>query len=825
MMIHNLRYALRNFRRQAFFTFINVSGLAVGLAACWLIGLYVMHERSFDRFLPDADRICAVSLQLKMGDQEARTTNTPPPLGPRLAADFPEVELAARTFNLGAVVVRREQPGQAPLIFNESNAMAADTAFLELFGFPMIEGDAAQAIDKPGSLVLTEEMAAKYFGRTSAMGQALYVNDRLFTVTGIVKKLPSNASVQFGFLTPTADFKVIDRFSWSWIWLQMDTWLKLRQPADADYIARLESKFPAMVRAYAPETYARIGQDFDAQLKKGDRYDVELLPLRSLHLDQAGLDSRLSTLGDRRQVQVFGLVGVLTLLLACVNFMNLSTARSMKRAREVGVRKTLGSRRNALIGQFLTETLLLSIVALLFAALLAGAALPLFNRVTGLEWGASTLFAPQTLWMVAALPVIVCLAGGLYPAFYLSGFGAGDILKKASSPGRGIQARLRSGLVVFQFAVSITLMLGALVVFRQLKFAQATTPGLQREHVMVIPVSRQLGESFSLDAFRRQLLQLPAVQHASHTTYLPSMGSFGDFYEPEQGAQSHPVVANLPISSFMTDADFVPALGIELLNGRNFYGNENTNEDSTSVILNEAAVKAIGWQNPVGQWMRYPGNRNQRFQVVGVMRDFHIGSVRTPIEPVAIFHKSSKTYQTWGSYLAVRLQPGAAQQVVEKTAAIWKTMAPAVPFEYDFLDASFARLYRQEARVATVLGVFTGLALLIGCLGLFALSAFMAEQRTKEIGVRKVLGASVAGITGLLARDFLKLVLIAIALATPVAWWLAGRWLTNFAYHIQLNAWMFGAAGLAAIAIALLTISFQSVRAALTNPVNALRSE
>lgn len=293
-----LKLALRSFRKNTFFSAVNIAGLAVGLTACWLITLFVLHERSFDRFLPDADRICAVALDLKMGDEEGRTTNTPPPVGPRLAADYPQIEMTARTFNLGNVVVRRDQPGHAPLVFNESGAMAADTSFLELFGFPMAEGDIHSALDKPASLVLTEKMAEKYFGKEPAVGQSLVVNDRIFTVTGIAQNPPSTSTVQFDFLLPMADFKVVEHFSWSWIWLQVDTWAKLRQKPDGAALAALEAKFPDMVKRYAPAAYERIGQNFEANIRKGDRYNLKLLPLTSLHLDAPDISSRLATLGS-----------------------------------------------------------------------------------------------------------------------------------------------------------------------------------------------------------------------------------------------------------------------------------------------------------------------------------------------------------------------------------------------------------------------------------------------------------------------------------------------------------------------------------------------
>ena len=822
MFLNHIKIALRNFRRQTFFSLVNVIGLAVGLAASWLIGIYVYYEYSYDRFLPLADRICAVAFDIKSGDQEVVTTNTPPPVGPRLVADYPEIELAARTFNLGTVVVRRDKPGE-PIQFNEDYAMAADTSFLQLFDFPMMAGNVSSALDNPEKMVLTEKMAQKYFGDESPIGQSLSVNDHLFTISGVVKNLPATSSVQFNFLMPMAHYRVVENFAWSWIWLQTDTWVRLRKKQSPEIIAGLESKFLKMVRTYAPAAYARIGQDLEKQLANGDRLDVKLLPLETLHLHSKDVNSRLTTLGDQSQVNMFAIIGGLILFLACVNFMNLSTARSVKRSREVGIHRAMGSQRSILISQFLTESMIFSFTAMIVAAVLASLVLPFFNQLTALNLSVSDLFSKNTIAFVIILPIFTGFLGGLYPAFYLSRFKSIDISRMASAPASGGHAGIRSGLVVFQFAVSIALMLGSFIIFRQLNFAQNHSPGLNRENVLIINNARHLGEASSREVFRQKLLQLPEVVSATYSTFLPSQGSFGDFYEPEQGSQSRATVPSLPLDSFLTDASFIPTLGIKIIAGRGF--SSDSKADSTSIILNEAAVKAIGWKNPVGQWLRYPGNRNQRFQVVGVMQDFHESSIRTIIEPTAIFHESSKTYQTWNSALAVRLKPGTEKSVIAKTLLLWKKVVPNVPFENDFLDASFARLYKTEAKTASVLGTFTGLALFVGCLGLFALAAFTAEQRTKEIGIRKVLGASVVGLVTILSKDFLKLVFIAIVIATPVAWYVMQKWLQNYKYQVQIEWWVFAITGATAIFIALLTVSFQSVKAAFMNPVKSLRSE
>lgn len=822
MLANYIRVSLRSGVRQRFFSSINIAGLAVGLAACWLLSVYFFHERTFDNFLPQADRICAVALDLKMGDTEAVTTNTPPPLGLRLASDYPEVEMTARSFDLGEVVVRYDRPDHEPLIFNETTALAVDSTFLELFGFPMQQGDAT-ALDAPESIVLTEKTARKYFGSEPALGKSLALNDRLFKVTGILTDLPSNSTLQFDFLLPTRDFRVVEIFSWSWIWLQMDTWVKFRQPVTNADVAKLEAKFPAMVQKYAPAAFERVGQNLAEQLKRGDRYNVRLLPLTQLHLSYTDLDTRLRTLGDGKQVTMFGFIGLIILLLACINFVNLTTARTVKRAKEVGIRKALGSSRAGLIGQFLVESFLFSLTAILIAVFLVTLALPLFNQLTGITFNRQSLYRTDVLCVVVLLPVLVGLTGGLYPAFYLSGFRTIDTIKQSfTSKNKGLGS-VRSALVVFQFAVSIALMLGAFIVHQQLNFAQQSRAGLQKENVLIINNVRHFATPSEREVFRQKLLQLPQVVQVTHSSFLPSLGSFGDFYEPEQGEQSHPVVANLPISSFLTDEYFVPTLQLQLIAGRNF--RPDALADSSAVILNETAVKTIGWTNPIGKWLRYPGNRNQRFQVIGVMKDFHSASVRTAIEPTAIFHESSKTYRTWGSYMAVRLRPGTEKAFIAQATNLWKTVIPTVPFEYNFLDAAFANLYRTEAQTASVLLVFTGLALFIGCLGLFALAAFTAESRTKEIGIRKVLGATVGELVALLAKEFVRLIAISFVIAVPIAWYAMHEWLQSFAYQTEIRWWIFAAAGLVALLVALVTVSFQAVKAALTNPSKSLRSE
>ena len=821
-MLHNyLKIALRNLVKNKVYSFINIGGLAVGMSACWFLAVFFFHEQRYDFFLPDANRIAAVVLDLKMGDMQGKTTNTPPPLGLRLA-DYPEIELTTRTFNVGEILVKREVKNSQPLVFSESGALAVDSTFLKLFGFELEQGH-TDALNVPLSVVLTQKTAQKYFGNEPALGQNIFFNDQLFVVSGVLKNLPSNSTLHFDFLFPTKSFGVVENFAWSWVWLQMDTWVKFREPIEETSLAKLEAKLPEMIKKYAPAAFERIGMKWEEKVKRGDKYNVKFLPLTKLHLNNTDLDSRLNTLGNGEQVKVFGIIGIIILLLACINFINLSTARSIKRAKEVGVRKALGSSRGSLIGQFLVEASICSILALILAAVSTTIFIPLFNQLTGIDFTTQSLFQSDVLGVVLSLPIFTGLVAGLYPALYLSRFDTIDTMKKTTGTASRSFSLVRSGLVVFQFSVSIVLMLGSFIVYRQLVFAQGSNAGLQKENILVINNTRHFKSVLDKEVFRQNLLQIPEIQKITNSTALPSLGGFTDFYEPEQGSQTNVVVQSLAINSYLTDEHFVPTLKLELTEGRNFRANGLS--DSASIILNETAVKTIGWKNPIGKWLRYPGNANQRFQVVGVIKDFHLASFKIAIEPVAIFHHASKTYQTQNSYVAIRLQPDSEKTSVGKIEKLWKSSVPNVPFDYDFLDKSFARMYQSEQKIASILLVFTALALFIGCLGLFALAAFTAEQRTKEIGIRKVLGASAGSVVVMLSQDFIKLVLISIAISSPVAYFLMEKWLANFAYRAEISWWIFAVVGFFTGIITLLTVSYQALKAALMNPVESLKTE
>lgn len=823
MWINPLKIAFRTLLKNKFYSFINLAGLATGMTACWLIAVFVRNELGYDRFLDKAERICQVNISANFGGSAFLTSGTPPPVGAALQAEYPEIQAYTRMFQVGDVAVSREN-SQREKQFTETGVWAVDSNFLEIFSFPLLEGRPDVCLNEPNAVVLTEPIAEKYFGHTAgsfrnAIGQTLMLNDRPFKVTGILKSLPRQSSLQFDILVPTAAYKVIERFNWSWVWLQMETFVLLHKKPTEPELMALETKFPAMVKKYASGAFERIGQPYDEFIKKGGKWEVFLKPMTKVHLYSEGVGSRLNTLGSIKDVAIFAAVGVLILLLACINFMNLTTARSFTRAREVGVRKVLGSGKNVLIRQFITESLLFGCVAGVMAFAAIQAVLPVFNRLSGEAFIWKDLFAGWAGVLALCLPFIAGLLGGSYPAFFLSSLTPMTILKnKISAKGN---TWVKNGLVVFQFAISVAMIICTLVVLFQIDYTRKKDIGLKKENVLVINSAQRLGEQ--KESFRQKLEQMPEVVRASLSTDLPAKSSFGDFYVPEPDGINPAIAKDLTLSSYIVDYDFVPVMDIRLLQGRNF--SRDFPSDSAAVILNETAARIIGWKDPVGQFMYYPGNRNQRFQVIGIMKDFHAQSFRTAIEPFGLFHYSSKTYQLPDEYLAVRIRPGAEKKLLAGIEAEWKTFAPGAPFDYSFLDEDFNALYRSEAKLGGILSAFTALSIFIACLGLFGLIALAAEQRTKEIGVRKVLGASVAGLVGLLSRDFLKLVLIASVIAAPFAWYFMDKWLQDFAYRMEMQWWMFVLAVFIALALAFVTLSFQAIRAANRNPVKSLRSE
>lgn len=825
MIRNHIKTAWRNLIRNRVSSIINISGLAIGLACMLLIGMYVKDELGYDRFFKDAGRIYRVNIDGKMGNDQFIAGHTPPPAGAALMNNFPEVESYTRIFLPGYEIIHCTDNGQKKSL-TEKSLLAVDSNFLKFFNYPLVTGDANTCLNGIHSVVITQKAAKKYFGDASPIGKTLIFDEYSlpFTITAVLQDIPKQSSLQFEVLQNTASIPPVKYFKWSWVWLQMGTYIKLKANAraDASGIAKLESKFPPMVALQAASAFKRIGQPWGEFKRKGGKWDLKLQPLTDLHLFSSNIGTRYFEQGDIKYVYIFLAVALFIMLLACVNFMNLATAQSAKRAKEVGIRKVLGSLRKQLIRQFISEAIVYSLFAAILAVFIVILVLPAFNQLADKELSSAVFLSYKTWLVIASLVSMTGLLAGSYPAFFLTSFNPVTVLKGSGLFSRaGSGAFTRNALVVFQFTVSTVLIICTVVVYKQLIYNQTHDLGFDKGNVVVLSNAKRLGASE--ESLRQELLKLPGVANASISTSLPAEGSFGDTYTPETGPGIvNSGETNIMLASFIVDEAFVPTLNMKIKTGRAFSKQFN---DSASVILNETAVKQIGWQQPIGKTITYPGNGNQKFTVIGVVKDFNTDSFHSMISPFALFCSKSKTYTTATSYLTIRIKPGNYSSTLSKLQDKWKLFAPGLPFDYSFMDAEFDALYKSDQTMGKVFSVFTFLSLTVACLGLLGLAIYTAERRMKEISIRKVLGASVQNVVTMLSADFLKLIAIASVIAFPVAWYAMNRWLQDYVFKTTLNWWIFALASGVTVVIALITVSFQSIKAAITNPVESLRGE
>ncbi|WP_266368344.1 ABC transporter permease [Tellurirhabdus rosea] len=809
MLTNYVKIALRNLRKHTGFTFINVFGLAVGIACCLLIALYVVDERSFDRFHEKADRIYRINSDIKFGGNDMHMAVSPAPMGPTLLKDYPQVENFVRLHHRGTWLVKAAGKAETT---REPDIMFADSTLFDVFTLPLLSGDPKTALKEPGSVVISEAAALRHFGTTDALGKTLLLSrDNLpFRVTGVMRNIPKNSH----FRTDIFVSMVNDEYNWGdWLSNNHHTYLLLREGSRPEDFPKV---FDTVIEKYVgPQALLAVGATLDQLRKAGNRISYSLFPLTDIHL-RSRQTIELTPNSDIQYVYTFSAVALFILLIACINFMNLATARSANRAREVGVRKVLGSLKAQLVAQFIAESVLMAALAMILALLLVVVCLPFFNDISSKQLTANRLLMPDFLPFLVALPLGVGLLAGSYPAFFLSSFRPVNVLKGRMSLGLK-STGLRSGLVVFQFMMSVVLIAGTLVVYRQLNFIQTTRLGFNREQVLVVDGAYALGNQ--VQTFRDEVLRLPGVSSGAISGFLPVPSSRSDSpLFPEGEINQNRAVSS---QNWGVDYDYLKTMGMELVQGRNF--SREFGADSSAMILNEAAVKVFGFKDPIGKrvsrMLDNEGKRFKTFTVIGVVKNFHYESLRRSIGSVAL------TLEPDAGAVSFRTASGNVTALAAQIEAKWKQLAPGQPFEYFFLEDSFNAMYRAEQRVSQIVLIFSGLSILIACLGLFGLAAFMAEQRTKEIGIRKVMGASVPSIVGLLSKDFLKLVGISIVIATPLAWYAMSRWLQDFAYKSDLPWWVFALAGVVAVAIAFLTVSYQSLKAALTNPVTSLRAE
>ncbi|MEM6784703.1 MAG: ABC transporter permease [Bacteroidota bacterium] len=818
MLKNYVLVALRTLRKQPGYSFINVGGLGLGLAAALLIGLYVHDELSYERHFPDADRIYQVGLDARMGAQDVEIGTSAIPMGPTLVADVPEVETATRVLGPQRQLMehRDSSPsgGRGPLF--ENGLIWADSTFFEVFPHPALAGDPTVALARPNSLVLTRAAADRHFdtqaGFDGVVGQSLRLDRQTdYTVRAVIEDFPSSSILQAEVIASFVT--ILDDLQPIWLSHYTHTYIRLREDAD---VANVEAAFPRIIEQYvAPEVELFLGTTLDDAQGAGTEWSYFLQPLPDLYLQPRGND-QVGPTGDVRYVYALTVVALFILLLAGINFTNLSTARSANRAREVGLRKVLGSDRRRLIAQFLGESVLLALAAAGVAALLVVLLLPLFESLSGKTLAFSTASALGLGGALLAIALVCGVLAGLYPAFVLSAFEPVTVMKGQLSRGAK-SGRLRSTLVVTQFAVSVTLLIGTAVVYQQLQHMQTSRLGFEGDQVVTVPVISDEARG-DTETFLHTLVAHPGIEDAAAADFLPGRTANTTSFRPVDAPPEDVYV----LAAGRVSHDYLQTLGVSLVAGRTFDPAQAT--DSTgAMLLNEAAVREFGWTVEEA-----PGRQVGQIEldglivrtVVGVMEDFHFESLHRQIRPLTLTLDPGDA-----RFVAVQVRADDLPATLAHLETAWTAFEPGYPYDSVFLDADFQRFYAQERQLGQVFFAFTLLAVFVACLGLFGLASFLAQQRTKEIGVRKVLGASVPSLVRLLAGEFTRLVVIAALVAMPVAYLLMRQWLQSFAYATPMPWWAFVGAGFAALLVAALTVSYQSIRTATTDPVKALRYE
>jgi putative ABC transport system permease protein len=813
MLRNYFTVAYRNLLKHKFYSLINLMGLAIGVASCLIILLYVVHETKYDRHHANADRLYRVDAEIKFGPNHLILAVAPAPLSETLVRDFPEVEASARFWNRNTSIFRKGEE-----VFKEPATVYVDSSVFSIFPMQFLAGDPAQALTQPHSMVISRTAAEKYFPNESALGKSLTGERNVeWKITGVIEDMPSTSHFRFDFLLSLVT--VAYNRDQEWLSNNFNTYIKLREGADP---RALEAKFPRMIDTYAgPQAKQALGNDFTMEKFRaaGNMLEYTLMPVTDIHLHSDKM-AELGANSDVTYVYLFSAIALFILVIACINFMNLSTARSANRAKEVGIRKVMGSFRIHLVRQFLIESILISVIAILLSVGIAWLVLPFFNELARKEL--SLPFADGSFWLAAvATALIVGALAGLYPSFFLSAFKPVNVLKGNFARGNS-SGFIRGALVVFQFWISIILVVGTIAVNRQLEFIQSKKVGFNKDQVMVVHDAYALGNQ--LQSFKTEVLKDSRIASGTISGFLPVAGTnrSDNTHWPEGQSPTDENMVSLQV--WEVDHDYVRTLGMNIIAGRDF--SPDFPSDSGAVILNQAALRLFGFEkDPIGKRIATFGgdvgdnNSIAAYPVIGVLEDFHYESMRSSIGAVALFLRHD------AGRISFRFSGDDASDVVAMVEKQWKQMAPGLPLSYSFLDEDFGRMYAAEERLGDVFTIFAGLAIVIACLGLFALTAFTAEQRIKEIGIRKVLGASVSGIVLLLSNQFGKLIFVAFVLAVPVAWFAIRWWLQDFTYKTEIGVSIYLIAGITAFLIAWLTMSFQSIRAAVSNPVNSLRSE
>lgn len=804
-MIKNyLKIALRNLMRNKFYSIINVFGLAIGIACFTLIVLFVRDELAYDGFHKNKDRIYRVCEELDPEEGQGENSSSQPfPVAKALLNDYPQlVEQAVRFFNFQEASHTLQYKD---IKINEKKTFFADSSLFKVFDFPLVKGNPDKALSEINSIVISQETARKYFGDEDPMGKMIRFDGKIdLMVSGVFEKIPTQSHIHFDCLVSFVTLKALigpNIGSGNWVWNPCWTYILLKEGASG---AELEKQFPDFVKKYFP--------DFIVPQAR-----LYLQRLTDIHLTSK-LDYELEPNSDRSDIFIFGVIGIFILIIACINFMNLSTARSAKRAKEVGMRKVFGSYRSHLVQQFLGESMLLSLFALVFAVGLVIILLPVFNSFSGKDLSVSLFFEIKTGLLLLCVTLFVGIVSGIYPALFLSAFEPVQVLKGTFSPGRKSKL-FRQSLVVLQFAISLALIISTAVIYNQLQFLRNADLGFEKEQVIVLPVRSPMAKVY-----------LPFSEELKTGGRIVNIATMNDILGASHNTHEYNyegMPANkewIYFPSLIVSPTFIQTLNIKLVAGRGFDKDIKT-DDSLSVVINESMVKHLGWgapENALGKQFFTPSGHER---VIGVAKDFNFVSLKESVGPFVLdlADKKNKTY--WTKYIVIRIPPKDVQGTIKYIEGKWNEFSKEYPFEYFFLDENLGKLYRSQDNLAKLVGYFSVLAVFIACLGLFALASFTAEQRTKEIGIRKVLGAPVYTLVNLMSKEFLKLVFVSALISWPVTWFLMNGWLDNFAYRITIGFGVFIFSALAGLLIALGTVLFHALRSAYSNPVKALKYE
>ncbi|MCB0491305.1 MAG: ABC transporter permease [Cyclobacteriaceae bacterium] len=821
-----LLIAFRNLRKHTFYSTINIAGLAIGVSACLLITLFIIDELSYDKYNEKADRIYRINNEIKFGGNHIQAATSAAPTAHTLLQDYPEVEATVRFRSYGSYLVKAENSTEN---IKENNVIWTDSTFFKIFSVKVIEGNPNTALKEPASIAISQRTAEKYFPNESALGKTMILDNKYNAkVTAVYENIPSTSHFHFDILIAMVGDWPVAREAQSTAYLSnnFNTYLLLKEGADAK---AFERKFPEFLIKYiGPQIAQALGIEFTLEKfrEEGNVYEMTLIPLRDIHL-HSDATAELESNGSITYVYLLGIVAFFILGIACINFMNLSTARSSNRAKEVGVRKVMGSARTNLVRQFLLESTMVTVFAFFVAISLVYLALPIFNGLA-LKQLHIPFDNPVFYLIMVGAALLVGMIAGIYPSFFLSAFNPVDVLKGKGSSGMK-SGLVRSGLVVFQFVISIFLIVGAITVNRQLQYIQNKKLGFNKDQVIVIQDAYALRPN-KVESFKQEVLKNSNIQSGTISGYLPvKNGNSSRSDNPFWREGSDPSTENMvSMQNWQVDHDYLKTFDMNILEGRDF--SLDFPSDSSAVILNEAAAYQFGFDgDPIGRRISTLGgslpdgspdpNNTKSWTIVGVVENFHFSTMRESITPLGLFIGKSD-----GS-VSFRYSAKDSQEVIQTIENTWKSLAPGQPFQYSFLDDDFGGMYAAEQRLGKIFTFFAGLAIVIACLGLFALTAFTAEQRSKEIGIRKVLGASVSSIVLLLSKEFGRLIIIAFIIAIPFAWYSVDWWLKGYVYKAQIGAMVYMIAGLIAFLIAWLTMGYQSIKAASSNPIDALKSE